>query len=211
MSERPGARPAAGRPAATLCGMPRSRFVAQTGMIAALYAAATFVSLMLFQGLAWGPVQLRVSEAVCVVAALTPAAVPGLALGCAMANLANMAVSGVGALGLLDVVFGSAATCVGALVCWKLREHPAAALLGFVAANALIVPAYLPLLLQGMGYYTVPLTAITLDEAYDLMYVFGLVAVGAGEAIVMYVLGLPLLSRLRRSRVVGANRPASRP
>ena len=172
----------------------RSSYVAQAGMIAAVYAAATLVALLLLQGLAWGPVQFRISEAVCVLAVLTPAAVPGLTVGCIVANLIALAVNGTGALGLLDVVFGSLATF--------LRERPKLALLGPVIANAVIVPAYLPLLLQGLGFYTIPFTSIALDGAYVPMYLFGLVATGIGEALVMYVLGLPLLSALKRFRVV---------
>lgn len=186
----------------------RAASVAQTGMIAAVYAAATLAALLALQGLAWGPVQFRVSEAVCVLAALTPAAVPGLTAGCALANLVALAVNGTGALGLLDVVFGSAATCLGALWCWKMRSRPKLALLGPVAANALIVPAYLPLMLQGLGFYTIPFTGIALDGAYLPMYLFGAVATGAGEALVMYALGLPLLAALRKFDVI--NRRAKR-
>ena len=175
--------------------------IAHTGMIAAVYAAATLVALLALQGLAWGPVQFRISEAVCVLAVLTPAAVPGLTLGCALANLIALAVNGTGALGLLDVVFGSLATFLGALWCWKMRERPRIALLGPVIANALIVPAYLPLLLQGMGFYTIPFTGIALDGAYVPMYLFGLVATGIGEALVMYVLGMTLLAALKRSGI----------
>ncbi len=201
-----GATRAGSQDAGTICGMPRSTYIAQAGMIAALYAVATLIALLLLQGLAWGPVQFRISEAVCVVALLTPAAVPGLTVGCIIANLINMAVSGTGALGLLDVVFGSCATLVGALICWKLREHPKAAVLGPVVANAVIVPAYLPLLLQGLGYYTIPFTTIALDGLYLPMYLFGLVATGIGEALVMYVLGLPLFSALKRFGVLGRAR-----
>lgn len=179
----------------------RSSYVAQAGMIAAVYAAATLVALLLLQGLAWGPVQFRISEAVCVLAVLTPAAVPGLTVGCIVANLIALAVNGTGALGLLDVVFGSLATFLGALWCWKMRGNPKVAVLGPVIANALIVPAYLPLLLQGMGFYTIPFTTIALDGAYIPMYLFGLVATGIGEALVMYALGLPLLVALKRSGV----------
>lgn len=179
----------------------RTASIARTGMIAAVYAAATLVALLALQGLAWGPVQFRISEAVCVLALLTPNAVPGLTIGCALANLIALAVNGTGALGLLDVVFGSLATCLGALWCWKMRERPRIAVLGPVIANALIVPAYLPLLLQGMGFYTIPFTSIALDGAYVPMYLFGLIATGIGEALVMYVLGLPLLAALKRSGV----------
>ena len=170
-------------------------------MIAAVYAAATLVALLALQGLAWGPVQFRISEAVCVLALLTPNAIPGLTIGCALANLIALAINGTGALGLLDVVFGSLATCLGALWCWKMRGNPKVAVLGPVIANALIVPAYLPLLLQGMGFYTIPFTTIALDGAYIPMYLFGLVATGIGEALVMYALGLPLLAALKRSGV----------
>lgn len=179
----------------------RTSYVAQAGMIAAVYAACTLVALLLLQGLAWGPVQFRISEALVVLAVFTPAAVPGLTIGCVIANLANMVISGTGVLGLLDVVFGSAATLVGALWCRKFAEKPAIALLGPVLANALIVPAYLPILLQGLGFYTIPFTTISLDGAYLPMYLFGLIATGIGEAVVVYVLGMPLIVALRKAGV----------
>ena len=179
----------------------RTSYIAQAGMIAAVYAACTLAALVLLQGLAWGPVQFRISEALVALAVLTPAAVPGLTIGCIVANLANMVISGTGALGLLDVVFGSLATLVGALWCRKFADRPAVALLGPVAANALIVPAYLPILLQGLGFYTIPFTTISLDGAHLPMYLFGLAATGIGEAVVVYALGLPLVSALRKANV----------
>lgn len=178
--------------------MKKSSYVAQAGMIAALYAAATVIALLFLQSLAWGPVQFRISEALTVVAALTPAAIPGLTVGCALANMISLVVNGTGALGLLDVVFGSLATCIGALWCYKFRHREKLALLGPVFANALIVPAYLPILLQGLGFYTIPFTNISLDGMYLWMYLFGVVATGFGQAAVVYVLGLPLLKVLRR-------------
>lgn len=184
----------------------KTSYVAQAGMIAAVYAAATLITMFLLQGLAWGPVQFRVSEAVTVLAVLTPAAVPGLTIGCVVANLISLAINGTGALGLLDVVFGSLATCLGALWCWKFRSRPKIALLGPVIANALIVPAYLPILLQGIGWYTIPFTDISLDGAYLPMYVFGVFATGIGQALVVYVLGLPLLKALKRFAVADDRR-----
>lgn len=176
----------------------RSRYVAQAGLIAALYAAATLIAILFLQTLAWGPVQFRVSEALCALALLTPSAVPGLTIGCVIANLAAMMINGTGALGLLDVVFGGLATFLGALWCWRMRRRPVLALLGPVVANALIVPAYLPILLQGLGYYTVPFTTISLEGVYIYMYAFGLVATGIGEAVVVFALGRPLAAALRR-------------
>lgn len=176
----------------------RTQSIAQTALIAALYAALTLVALVFLQGFAWGPIQFRISEALCVVALFTPAAIPGLTIGCVIANLINCAIAGTGALGLLDVVFGSLATLIGSIFCWKMRKRPVLAISGFVFANALIVPAYLPILLVGLGYYTIPFTDISLDGAYAAMYLFGVVATGIGEALVIYVLGLPLSKLLRK-------------
>lgn len=190
----------------------RARRVARVGVIAAVYAALTLVALLFLGSLAWGPVQFRVSEALCALALLAADAVPGLALGCAIANVANIVLSGTGTLGMLDVVFGTLATAIGAFITWRLRRRPALALLGPVVANALIVPAYLPLLLQGIGFYTIPFTNIAIDGAYPAMYAFGLVATGIGEAVVMYVLGLPLYRALSRTSLARslADEPAER-
>jgi uncharacterized membrane protein len=176
-------------------------FPARAGMIAAVYAALTVLCLTLLQGLAWGPVQLRLSEAVCILAILTPAAVPGLTIGCVIANLIGLAINGFGVLGLLDVVFGSLATLLGALWMRRFRERTNVALLGPVLANALIVPAYLPLILAALGFYTIPFTDIDLAGSWPLMYLFGFLAIGAGEALVVYALGLPLLRALRNTRL----------
>lgn len=185
----------------------KSNEIAQVGVIAAVYAACTLIALLFLGSLAWGPVQFRVSEALCVLALFTPAAVPGLTLGCAIANIANIAFSGTGTLGLLDVIFGSLATCAGAAFTWKMRGRPAVALAGPVIANALIVPAYLPILLQATGFYTIPFTSISLDGAWLFMYLFGLVATGAGEAVIMYVLGYPLGKSLARTPYFKASSP----
>ena len=174
----------------------RTERITHIAVIAALYAATTLACMLFLGGLAWGPVQFRLSEALCVLALFTPDAIPGLALGCAIANIINIPLSGVGTLGLLDVVFGSLASAVGAVVCWRLRDRPAPAVLGPVLANAIIVPAYLPLMLQGLGFYTIPFTSISLDGAYLPMYLFGFVAIGVGEAVVLYALGLPLAKAL---------------
>lgn len=179
-----------------------THYITRVGMIAAVYAAATLVTVMFLGSLAWGPIQFRVSEALCVLALFTPAAVPGLTLGCAIANITNIALSGTGMLGMLDVVFGSLATFVGASITWKLRRRPAIALMGPVLANALIVPAYLPLLLQGIGFYTIPFTSISLDGTYPLMYLFGLVTTGLGEAVIMYLLGYPLVRSLAKTPLI---------
>lgn len=170
--------------------------ITRIAAIAALYAACTLACSLFLGGLTWGPVQFRLSEALCVLALFTPDAIWGLTLGCAIANLINIPLSGLGTLGLLDVVFGSLATFIGATVCWRLRDRPLLAVLGPVLANAIVVPLYLPLMLQGMGFYTIPFTSTSLDGAYLPMVIFGFIAVGIGEAVVLYALGIPLQKAL---------------
>lgn len=173
--------------------------ITRIATIAALYASATLVCMLFLGSLAWGPIQFRLSEALCVLALFTADAIPGLALGCAIANAANIAISGVGMIGMLDVAFGTLATLVGATLTWRWRDRPVLAAAGPVIANMVIVPAYLPLMLQGLGFYTIPFTSISLDGSYPLMYLFGMLSTGIGEAVVVYVLGLPLYYALART------------
>lgn len=176
--------------------MTRTRFIAQAGVIAAVYAVLSVLTMQVLQVFSWGPVQLRLSEAFTVIAFFTPAGIPGLALGAALANLMNLPV--LGPLALLDVVFGSLASAVGAAWMWRFRTRTALGLLGPIVSNALIVPAYLPWLVKGLGLYKVPLVGIDLEGMWVPMYLFGVAAVGIGQAVVIYGLGLPLLAALRR-------------
>lgn len=173
--------------------------VARIAMIAAVYAGATLIAMLFLGWMAWGPMQFRISEALTVLALFTPDAIPGLTLGCVIANVVNIPLSGVGTLGLLDVVFGSLATFLGATFSWRFRDKPTLAVLGPVLANAIIVPAYLPLMLGGLGFYTIPFTSIDVEGVYPLMYLFGFVFTGIGEAAVLYCLGLPLYHALAAS------------
>ncbi|MCL4078337.1 QueT transporter family protein [Coriobacteriia bacterium Es71-Z0120] len=180
----------------------RSRYIAQAGLIAALYAAATLP--MIQNPLAYGPVQVRLSEALTVLALFTPAAVPGLAIGCAVANGAMVAQFGPTAL--LDVVFGSLATLLGAAWTYRLRRRPAVALLGPVVANAVIVAAYLPIVLAATGLYDTPLLGVHVSDSWLWMYLFGVVTIAAGEFVAVYLVGGLLAVALRLSgaaRIVG--------
>ena len=178
-----------------------SIYWSRVGVIAAVYASLTLVALFALQGFAWGPVQFRISESLTCLASLTTSAIPGLALGTILANLISVVINGTGALGMLDVVFGSLATLLGSLWMWKFRDRDCLALAGPVVANALIVPAYLPIILQGFGFYTIPFTDISLEYAYLPMYLFGIISVGIGQAVVMYGLGLPLLKALKKIKL----------
>ncbi len=178
-----------------------SNDIAQTSLIAAIYAAATLCCNLALPGLSWGPIQLRISEAICVCALFTKAAIPGLSAGCLIANLINICISGSGMLGLLDVFFGTFATFICALMCWKFREKENLALSFFIITNAIIVPAYLPIILQFSGFYTIPFTSISLDGMWGWMYLFGLFSISISESLTIFVIGKPIASGLKRTKV----------
>ncbi len=181
--------------------MNRTRYVAQAGVIAAVHAAATLAVLQMPAQLGWGPIQLRLSEALTVLALFTPAAVPGLAIGTATANATL--IGAVGPVGLLDVVFGSTATLLGAAWTWRFRERIGLALLGPVVSNALIVPAYLPVLLAALGLDQQPFFGLDVGTGWLIVYLAGVVTVGLGQAVVVYGLGLPLATVIRRIEAAG--------
>ena len=87
-------------------------FVAYGAVIAAIYTVLTLV----FAPISFGPVQFRIAEALCILPFFTPAAVPGVFIGCLLSNLLCGAAP-------LDIVFGSLATLIGAAGCYGLRGN----------------------------------------------------------------------------------------
>ena len=166
--------------------MSNSRFtthqLATAGVIAALYAVlAYFASIF---GIAYGPIQCRFSEALCVLPFLFPAATPGLFVGCLVANLLSP-------YGALDIIFGSLATLLAAV--WTQHTHHKwLAPLPPVLCNAVIVGAVISF--QETGF----------TGACAGAFAYNAVTVGVGEAIACYVLGgvlltvLPKVPALRR-------------
>ncbi len=149
-----------------------ARKVAFGGLIAALYVALTFIANLF--GLASGAIQVRISEALTILPVFTPAAIPGLAVGCVIANIVT---------GCLpwDVVFGSLATLIGAIGTRLLRKNPYIAWIPPVVSNMAIVPIVL------QKVYGVP------DAWWYLV-----LTVGAGEVISCGVLGLLLYHSVRK-------------
>lgn len=105
--------------------------ITQGAMIAALYVVLTWVANVL--GLANGAIQVRFSEALCILPVFTPAAIPGLFVGCLLANILNGCV-------IWDIIFGSLATLIGAFGTYFLRKTKFVFTLPPVIANAVIVP-----------------------------------------------------------------------
>ena len=155
-------------------------FMVQAAIIAALYVVLTFVANAL--GLASHTIQVRFSEALCILPFFTPAAIPGLWIGCLIANLATGAV-------IWDIIFGSIATLLGAIGTDLLRRHKFLCTLPPVIANMIIVPF---ILVYGYGIPRVYLKNV------DVTIIFNAMTVGIGEVISVCVLGSILLNVLNK-------------
>ncbi|MDD5017006.1 MAG: QueT transporter family protein [Eubacteriales bacterium] len=145
------------------------RFMAEAGIIAAVYFALT----MAVAPISYGQLQMRVSEALCILPFFTPAAIPGLFIGCLLANIFSF-------LGIFDVVFGSLATLVAALITHYIRKKWLLPLPS-VVVNAFAVGALL--------YYLA-----------ELPFWLSVLYVGAGQAIACYALGMPLFFLLNKHK-----------
>ena len=155
-----------------------TRQLTTAAVIAAPYAVmAYFASIF---GVAYGPVQCRFSEALCVLPFLMPEAVPGLFVGCLIANLLSP-------YGVLDIVFGSLATLLAAMWTRRCRSRWTAPLPP-VICNAVIVGGLI-------AYYEAGFSA-----AFPAAFAYNAFTVGLGEALACYVLGLLLLKAVEKFR-----------
>lgn len=143
----------------------------QAAMIAALYVVLTFIANAL--GLASQAIQVRFSEALTILPYFTPAAIPGLFVGCLLSNILT-------GCAIPDIIFGSLATLIGAILTRILRKNKWLAPVPPIAANALVVPF---VLLYAYGVGPLWLSFIT---------------VTAGEIISCGILGMLLLFALQK-------------
>jgi uncharacterized membrane protein len=151
------------------------RYLTTAAIIAALYVVFTGVSAML--GLASGVIQVRLSEALTILPYFTSAAVPGVTIGCLLANLLTGAP-------LPDIIFGTLASFLGVLGASFLRKHKYLVALPTILSNAIIIP----LVLQYA--YGVP------DAFWYLM-----LTVGTGEVISAGLFGGVLLHVLQKQKL----------
>ena len=145
-------------------------FLVQGAAIAAVYVVLT----VLFAPFSYGEIQVRISEALTILPFFTPAAIPGLFVGCLLANLLGGAIP-------VDIIFGSLATLIGAVGSYALRRNKFLVPIPPIVANMVIVP-----LVLRFGYgvnLPIPLMMLT---------------VGIGEVISCGVLGLILLLGLEK-------------
>ena len=149
-------------------------FIVQAAAIAAVYVVVTGMILPI----AFGPVQFRISEALCVLPYFTPAAIPGVTIGCLLSNILYGSAA-------LDIVFGTLATLIGAVGSWLLRKRKWLVCVPPIVSNTVIIPW-------------------VLRYAYgseDLIPVM-MATVGIGEILAIGVLGNLLLLALEKYRGV---------
>ncbi len=144
-------------------------------IVAALYVVLTYLASAL--GLSSGVIQVRFSEALTILPIFTPAAIPGLFIGCLISNILT-------GCALWDIIFGSIATLLGAVFTYLLRHHKILATLPPIIANTLIVP---PVLILVYG----------VQDAYW----FILLTVCIGEVISCGIIGTALRKSLEKSRI----------
>ena len=159
-------------------------FLTQAAVIAAIYVVLTiFISAF---NLASGAIQVRISEALTILPFFTPAAIPGLFVGCLIGNLFGGAIP-------LDIIFGSLATLIGACGTYALRkQNKFLAPVSPIVANTIVVPL---VLFYGYGVnIPIPLQMLT---------------VGLGEVLSCGVLGMILLFALEKYRGVIFKRHAA--
>lgn len=165
------------------------RFLALGAVIAALYAVLTWVAAAM--NLAYGPVQFRFSEALTVLPAFTPAAIPGLAVGCLISNLTSP-------LGVVDWVFGTSATLMAAVCTYLVRD---------VRFRGIPILAPLPPVLFNAGVVGFEIACLSEAGTFSFGnaslagFLAGAVSVGLGELVVCFALGIPLMLALRRTKL----------
>ena len=164
-----------------------TRYVAFGGMIAALYVVLTYVANLF--GLASGAIQVRLSEALTILPVFTAVAVPGLAVGCLLANILTGCV-------VWDVIFGTLATLIGAVGTRLLRNKPYVAWIPPVVSNAVIIPI---VLMKAYGVEDVAVFGQTF--AGNALWPMLVLTVGIGEIISCGLLGLMLYQTLKKTKI----------
>ena len=151
-----------------------TRQIALNGIVAGLYAAITILTA----SFAYGNIQFRISEALMMLLLFEPHLTIGLTIGCLIANLFST-------VSVLDIVIGTAATLLACLLTTRIKK-PWLAPLPTILVNAVMVGAMLSALYMPAGEFWKGLAIFSAE-------------VGAGEAAVLYILGVPLYRFIRKT------------
>ena len=157
--------------------------MAYISTIAALYVVLTFVSGAL--GLAYSGVQLRLSEMLTILPVFSPIAIPGLAIGCFIANLASP-------FGLVDVIFGTLSTLIAAFLTRLLRK---------IKIKNIPFLAPLPPVLFGSASVSLIILSVSSNIFTLEMFIFLTLSIGLGQFIVCYLFGIPLFVVLDKLKI----------
>ena len=156
------------------------RTIVYTGVVAALYVVLTLP----FAQVAYGPVQFRMAEALTILPVFGLRFIPGVSLGCLIANVLNP-----GSLGPVDIIFGTLATVIAGFGSrWIGKKKDVLGIIPPIIANGLIVGFYLPFLLVDEGS-SVKGSAILISMG----------EVALSEVVVMVLIGLPFLLVIKRT------------
>lgn len=153
-------------------GNKKVQFITQGAVIAAIYV----VLVLIFDTFSFGPIQFRIAEVLTIMPYFTPAAIPGLFVGCLIANI-------IGGGLIWDIVFGSIATLIGAVGTYLVRKNKWLVPLPPIIANTIIVPFVLK-----YAY------------GYDGLLVYFMFTVGLSEIIVCGIIGMALLTVMAKNR-----------
>ncbi len=161
----------------------KTEYIITGALIAAAYAALTYLSNIF--GLAYGPIQLRVSEVLTLLPVFTPAAIPGLTVGCFIANI--------GSFNMLDLVFGTAATFIAACLTYALRG---------VTFKGLPLLAALPPVIVNALVIGLEITFFFLPKGASLWgFLISGLEVGVSQFIVCYVFGIPFYLIVKKYKI----------
>jgi len=163
----------------------KTHFLTRAAVIAALYATLT----ILFAPMSYGQIQVRVSEALTALAYFEPAAIPGLYIGCLLANL-------YGGLGPWDIFLGSFLTLIAASLTWAIGMFFLKTSQKTYIYRGSLLGLLPPVLINAFG------VALILKIVLELPYWITVLYVGVGEAIAVYALGYPLLITLLKRKIL---------
>lgn len=156
----------------------RSLFIVESGMVAALYVALTWISAL--TGLSYGGIQFRLSEVLTILPVFMPAAIPGLTIGCLIANISSP-------FGFFDMAFGTLATLLAALLSYLCRK---------IRLKGLpVLSAAWPVLLNAIAVASI-IGIFTPSTSFFSIFAISFLQVGLGELITGFVGGLLLYKML---------------
>ena len=148
-----------------------TRDIAWIAIIAALYVVVTLI----FAPISYGPIQVRVSEALTLLPFFDPRAIPALFIGCLFSNI-------FGGLGMYDIIFGSLFTLIAAFLTYKMKN--------------IYIAGIPPVIINAFG------VSLYLSLLFKLPYWITVIYIGIGESISVYGIGLPLFLYMNKRKIL---------